>query len=152
SLIKSNALISTKKNILRTQEISKKTNNKIKLSTNQKTAFEQIEKEISKHKVILFHGVTSSGKTEIYVEHIRNQLSVGKSVLFLVPEIALTTQLVTRLNSFFDEELIVYHSSINSQTRYEIWKKILNTNKPYLILGARSAVFLPVKNNGLIIV
>ena len=152
SLIKSNALISTKKNILRTQEISKKTNNKIKLSTNQKTAFEQIEKEIRKHKVILFHGVTSSGKTEIYVEHIRNQLSVGKSVLFLVPEIALTTQLVTRLNSFFDEELIVYHSSINSQTRYEIWKKILNTNKPYLILGARSAVFLPIKNNGLIIV
>ena len=74
SLIKSNALISTKKNILRTQEISKKTNNKIKLSTNQKTAFEQIEKEIRKHKVILFHGVTSSGKTEIYVEHIRNQL------------------------------------------------------------------------------
>ena len=152
SLIRSNALVEFKKNILRSQDIDKKTDKKIELSKDQKTAYERIEKEIKKEKVILFHGVTSSGKTEIYVECIKNQLNQGKSVLFLVPEIALTTQLVNRLNSFFDKELIVYHSSVNPQTRLEIWKKIISKDDPYLILGARSAVFLPIRNNGLIIV
>ena len=152
SLIRSNALVEFKKNILRSQDIDKKTDKKIELSKDQKTAYNRIEKEIKKEKVILFHGVTSSGKTEIYVECIKNQLNQGKSVLFLVPEIALTTQLVNRLNSFFDKELIVYHSSVNPQTRLEIWKKIISKDNPYLILGARSAVFLPIRNNGLIIV
>ena len=152
SLIKSNALIEVKKNILRSQDINKKNDNEIELSNYQKTAYVQIEKEIKKEKVILFHGVTSSGKTEIYVECIKNQLNKGKTVLFLVPEIALTTQLVNRLNAFFDKELIVYHSSVNPQTRLEIWKKIISSDNPYLILGARSAVFLPLKNNGLVIV
>ena len=152
SLIRSNALVEFKKNILRSQDIDKKTDKKIELSKDQKTAYKRIEKEIKKEKVILFHGVTSSGKTEIYVECIKNQLNQGKSVLFLVPEIALTTQLVNRLNSFFDKELIVYHSSVNPQTRLEIWKKIISKDDPYLILGARSAVFLPIRNNGLIIV
>ena len=152
SLIRSNALVEFKKNILRSQDIDKKTNKKIELSKDQKTSYNRIEKEIKKEKVILFHGVTSSGKTEIYVECIKNQLNQGKSVLFLVPEIALTTQLVNRLNSFFDKELIVYHSSVNPQTRLEIWKKIISKDDPYLILGARSAVFLPIRNNGLIIV
>ena len=103
SLIRSNALIEFKKNILRSQDINSKTENKIELSKDQKTAYNRIEREIKKEKVILFHGVTSSGKTEIYVECIKNQLNQGKSVLFLVPEIALTTQLVNRLNSFFDK-------------------------------------------------
>ena len=152
SLIRSNALIEVKKNILRSQDINKKNDNEIELSNYQKTAYVQIEKEIKKEKVILFHGVTSSGKTEIYVECIKNQLNKGKTVLFLVPEIALTTQLVNRLNAFFDKELIVYHSSVNPQTRLEIWKKIISSDNPYLILGARSAVFLPLKNNGLVIV
>ena len=152
SLISSNALVEFKKNILRSQDIDKKTDKKIELSKDQKTAYNRIEKEIKKEKVILFNGVTSSGKTEIYVECIKNQLNQGKSVLFLVPEIALTTQLVNRLNSFFDKELIVYHSSVNPQTRLEIWKKIISKDDPYLILGARSAVFLPIRNNGLIIV
>jgi len=152
SLIRSNALVEFKKNILRSQDIDKKTDKKIELSKDQKTSYNRIEKEIKKEKVILFHGVTSSGKTEIYVECIKNQLNQGKSVLFLVPEIALTTQLVNRLNSFFDKELIVYHSSVNPQTRLEIWKKIISKDDPYLILGARSAVFLPIRNNGLIIV
>ncbi len=152
SLIRSNSLVEFKKNILRSQDIDKKTDKKIELSKDQKTSYNRIEKEIKKEKVILFHGVTSSGKTEIYVECIKNQLNQGKSVLFLVPEIALTTQLVNRLNSFFDKELIVYHSSVNPQTRLEIWKKIISKDDPYLILGARSAVFLPIRNNGLIIV
>ena len=152
SLIRSNALVEFKKNILRSQDIDKKTDKKIELSKDQKTSYNRIEKEIKKEKVILFHGITSSGKTEIYVECIKNQLNQGKSVLFLVPEIALTTQLVNRLNSFFDKELIVYHSSVNPQTRLEIWKKIISKDDPYLILGARSAVFLPIRNNGLIIV
>ena len=152
SLLKAKALIESKKNILRSQEIKRKTKSNIELSTHQKTAYQQISKVIEEQKVVLFHGVTSSGKTEVYVECIKTQLQKGKSVLFLVPEIALTTQLVTRLNSFFDDELIIYHSSVNPQTRYELWKKIICSERPHLVLGARSAVFLPLKNNGLIIV
>jgi len=100
------------------------------------------------------HGVTGSGKTEIYVQLIQEQLDLGKQVLFLLPEIALTTQLIQRLSAYFGEQIGVYHSKFNQNERVEIWNHVLNNNpsKYRIVLGARSSVFLPFQELGLIIV
>ena len=100
------------------------------------------------------HGVTGSGKTEIYVQLIQEQLDLGKQVLFLLPEIALTTQLIQRLSAYFGEQIGVYHSKFNQNERVEIWNHVLNNNpsKFRIVLGARSSVFLPFQELGLIIV
>ena len=97
-------------------------------------------------------GVTSSGKTEVYISLVKEYLKDGKSVLFLVPEIALTTQLVLRFKEYFSSELIVYHSSISFNIRYEIWNELNSNKSPKIILGVRSSIFLPHKNLSLIIV
>src|SRR5690606_13558361 len=98
--------------------------------------------------------VTGSGKTEIYVQLIQEQLDQGKQVLFLLPEIALTTQLIERLSAYFGEQIGVYHSKFNQNERIEIWHHVLNNdpNRFRIILGARSAIFLPYRELGLIIV
>ncbi|MDX1446837.1 primosomal protein N', partial [Lishizhenia sp.] len=100
------------------------------------------------------HGVTGSGKTEIYVELIQEQLDAGKQVLFLLPEIALTTQLINRLSAYFGDLVGVYHSKFNQNERVEIWNALLNNNptKFRIILGARSSLFLPFRDLGLIII
>jgi len=105
-------------------------------------------------KICLLHGVTGSGKTEIYVQLIQEYLDQGKQVLFLLPEIALTTQLITRLSAYFGEQVGVYHSRFNQNERVEIWNKVFENNLDQyrIILGARSSVFLPFQNLGLIIV
>ena len=105
-----------------------------------------------KRKPVLLHGVTGSGKTEIYVHLIAEALKAGQQALFLVPEIALTTQLIVRLQKFFGDSVRVYHSRFNASERTETWLKILDENKGSLIVGPRSAIFLPFKNLGLIIV
>ena len=124
------------------------------LSKDQEVALTEI-KEIFKEKdVTLLHGVTSSGKTEIYVELIQEQLKLGQQVLFLLPEIALTTQLIERLAAYFGDQVGVYHSKFNQNERIEIWNTLLKNDKSrfQIIVGARSAIFLPFSNLGLIIV
>ena len=125
---------------------------KINLSQAQLKAFDKIKSDFQETNVVNLMGVTSSGKTEVYISLVKEYLKDGKSVLFLVPEIALTTQLVLRFKEFFSSELIVYHSSISSNIRYEIWNELNSNKSPKIILGVRSSIFLPHKNLGLIIV
>ena len=123
------------------------------LNEEQQKAMEEI-KAIHPSKPILLHGVTSSGKTEIYIHLIEEQIAQGNQVLYIVPEIGLTTQLVSRLKRAFGEQAGVYHSKYNDAERVETWNNILNqTDKSYqLIIGTRSAVFLPFCKLGLVIV
>lgn len=124
------------------------------LSPAQTAAHDKIKNEFASKEVVLLHGITSSGKTEIYVKLIQEQLQSGNQVLFLLPEIALTTQLISRLKKYFGDLVGVYHSRFNQNERIEIWNKVL-TNDPKqfrIILGARSSVFLPFQKLGLIIV
>lgn len=124
------------------------------LSKGQVKALEEIHTGFNEDKVCLLHGVTGSGKTEIYVQLIQEQLDLGKQILYLLPEIALTTQLIQRLSAYFGEQVGVYHSKFNQNERVEIWNHVLNDNpnKYRIVLGARSSIFLPFQDLGLIIV
>lgn len=124
------------------------------LNEAQKKAIVQLEQEFQTGKPVLLHGVTSSGKTEIYIKLIEETLQKGEQVLYLVPEIGLTSQLITRLKRAFGDRAGIYHSKFNDAERVEIWFNILNHKKDtyQVVLGARSAVFLPFKKLGLIIV
>ena len=124
------------------------------LSPAQVTALDEIHDAFDEKKVALLHGVTGSGKTEIYVQLIQEHLDMGKQVLFLLPEIALTTQLIQRLSTYFGDQIGVYHSKFNQNERVEIWNHVLNNDpgRYRIILGARSSIFLPYKDLGLIIV
>jgi primosomal protein N' (replication factor Y) (superfamily II helicase) len=124
------------------------------LSPAQEIAYNQIVDSFEQHFVTLLFGITGSGKTEVYMRLIKEQLNAGKQVLFLLPEIALTTQLIQRLSVYFGESIGVYHSKFNQNERVEIWNSVLadHPTKYRLIVGARSSVFLPFKNLGLIIV
>jgi len=119
----------------------------------QEKAFDEIVESFESFNVTLLHGVTSSGKTELYVKLIEDVLSKGKQVLYLLPEIALTTQLVSRLQDYFGEKVAVFHSRYSSHERVEVWNNVLNNSpKAQIILGARSSVLLPFQNLGLVIV
>ncbi|MFT5581729.1 MAG: primosomal protein N' (replication factor Y), partial [Psychromonas sp.] len=124
------------------------------LSDVQLTCLDEIKESFNSKTVTLLHGVTGSGKTEVYVKLIEEQLALGNQILFLVPEIALTTQLVSRLTVFFGEKIGVYHSKFNQNERVEIWNKVLQNdpNQHRIVLGARSCVFLPYQKLGLVIV
>lgn len=127
--------------------------NDLKLNTNQQNAFENIEKSFEKKDICLLHGVTGSGKTEIYIKLIEKFLDDKKQILYLLPEIALTTQLVSRLTKHFGNKVAVFHSKYSNNERVEVWNNVLNSNeKAQIIIGARSALFLPFNNLGLIIV
>ncbi|WP_296313958.1 replication restart helicase PriA [Winogradskyella sp. UBA3174] len=124
-----------------------------KLSEAQQQAYAEIETAFETKSVTLLHGVTSSGKTEIYVELIQKQLALGKQVLYLLPEIALTTQLVQRLQDYFGDKVAVFHSRYSGNERVEVWTNMLNNSeKAQVIIGARSSLLLPFNNLGLIIV
>lgn len=120
----------------------------------QLSALQEIEIGFTQKDVSLFYGVTGSGKTEIYVQLIQTYLDLGKQVLFLIPEIALTTQLIGRLQHYFGDLVGVYHSRFNQNERIEIWNHVLanDPNKFRIIIGARSSVFLPFADLGLVIV
>lgn len=122
------------------------------LSQAQQTALDEILTLWKEKDVNLLHGVTSSGKTEIYIRLINQILNRGDQVLYLVPEIALTAQLTGRLQQVFGERVVVYHSKFSDNERVDLWKKLLNTHERLLILGARSSVFLPFARLGLVIV
>lgn len=124
------------------------------LSPAQEQSLAEIRQHFENKDVCLLHGVTGSGKTEIYVELIEEQLKAGKQVLFLLPEIALTTQLIQRLSAYFGDLIGVYHSKFNQNERVEIWNHVLNNhpNRFRIILGARSSIFLPFQDLGLVIV
>ena len=121
------------------------------LSDVQMEALESIHEQFKTKEVVLLHGITSSGKTQIYVRMIEEALASDKQILFLLPEIALTTQIIERLRRYFGGKIGVYHSKFSDNERVEVWNKVLN--KEYqIVLGARSAVFLPFSNLGLIVV
>lgn len=123
------------------------------LNEAQEKAFLQIKASFAKHDVTLLHGVTSSGKTEIYVRLISEVIKTGKQVLYMLPEIALTTQLITRLQHYFAEKVSVYHSKYSVNERVEVWNNVLEAKpKAQVVIGARSSMFLPYKDLGLVIV
>ena len=122
------------------------------LSVAQQDAYNKILLSLMKKQVTLLHGVTSSGKTEIYIHLIQRELEQHRQVLFLMPEIALTVQMMQRLQRVFGHRLGIYHSKYSDAERVEIWQKQLSQNPYDVILGARSAVFLPFQNLGLVIV
>ena len=122
------------------------------LSPAQKTAEDSINAQFNEKNVVLLHGVTSSGKTEIYIHLIKKAIDEGKQVLYLLPEIALTVQMTRRLHNVFGSRLGIYHSRYSDAERVEIWKKQLSAEPYDVILGARSAIFLPFTRLGLVIV
>lgn len=122
------------------------------LSPAQQAAEDNIQKQFNEKNVVLLHGVTSSGKTEIYIHLIKKAIDEGKQVLYLLPEIALTVQMTRRLHNVFGSRLGIYHSKYSDAERVEIWKKQLSSEPYDVILGARSAVFLPFTRLGFVIV
>ena len=125
----------------------------IELSESQIIVLETIKEKLTQFDVNLLHGVTASGKTEVYIKLIEEFLQQDKQVLFLLPEIALTTQLVQRLSAYFGNQIAVFHSKYNSNERVEVYNHVLqNSEKAKVVLGVRSALFLPFSNLGLIVV
>ena len=122
------------------------------LSMPQQDAYNQILMQMMKKNVVLLHGVTSSGKTEVYIHLIKQALDEHKQVLYLLPEIALTVQIMERLHRVFGDRLGIYHSKYSDAERVEIWQKQMSGHPYDVILGARSAVFLPFQNLGLVII
>jgi primosomal protein N' len=121
------------------------------LTMKQQQTVEAVEKVFAERRTALLFGVTSSGKTEIYIDLILKELEKGKSVLYLVPEIGLTTQLVARLKGIIGDKLLVYHSRMNDSERVEVWNEV-STADCRVVIGARSALFLPFRHLGLIVV
>jgi primosomal protein N' (replication factor Y) len=127
--------------------------NSIALNSYQHTALEEINSLFETQNIVLLHGVTSSGKTEIYIKKIEAILAEGKQALYLVPEIALTSQLVQRLQKYFGNQIAVYHSHYSQNERVEVWNHVLNQSESArVVIGARSSVFLPFSNLGLVII
>ena len=137
--------------ISRIEEIDQNIVDSEDLSFEQNQALTSIENHIENDKTVLLHGVTSSGKTEIYIKLIEQYLEEDKTTLFLLPEISITSQMVQRIRKYFGEKVGIYHSKFNQNERVELWTKTLN-DEYKIIIGARSALFLPFQNLGLVIV
>ena len=150
--------LTEEKTISRFNEDNIETGHSFTLSASQQKAYDALKIQMQNHLVVLLHGVTSSGKTELYIKLMEDTLKEGKQVLYLLPEIALTTQIINRLRKHFGDEIGVYHSRYNQNERAEVWENIAGiqqagVHKPYrIVLGPRSAMFLPYENLGLIIV
>ena len=151
SLIEKKILIAEERVVDRVKGYAGEIKGRPELSEAQAAAHDGVRKAMMKRKPVLLNGVTGAGKTEIYVRLIDEALRAGKQVLFLVPEIALTTQLISRLQKFFGDKVLIYHSKFSVSERTETWLNVLE-GQPALVVGARSAVFLPFKNLGLSIV
>jgi primosomal protein N' (replication factor Y) len=146
-----NVLIIQKRSVDRIQSLPKKMDVSFTLNESQVKALEEIDQALNEKEVCLVHGITSSGKTQLYIKQIEKYVSQGKQVLYLLPEITLTAQIIRRLQHYFGGNIAIYHSKFNNNERVEIWNKI-KTGELKIILGARSALFLPFKNLGLIVI
>ena len=146
-----NILFVEKRNTDRIQSLPKKMDVNFELNASQKKALNEIDIAFENKEVCLIHGVTSSGKTQLYIKQIEKFVGRGKQVLYLLPEITLTAQIIRRLQLYFGGNIAIYHSKFNNNERIEIWNKI-KTGELKIILGARSALFLPFKNLGLVVI
>ncbi|MBB3186930.1 replication restart helicase PriA [Microbacter margulisiae] len=135
-----------------THEITTPLQEAASLNLFQTKAYQSLLDEWKTKQTVLLHGVTSSGKTEIYIHAIQKVIALGRQVLYLVPEIALTTQLTHRLARVFGSKLGIYHSKFNDNERIEVWKNLLHREGLQIILGARSSIFLPFHDLGLVII
>lgn len=151
ALLEKNILKSNKKITFRNSLPEKKINIDFELTKIQATALEEIKKCFLDKSTCLLHGVTSSGKTQVYVKLIELMLEKNEQVLYMLPEIALTSQIIRRLQIYFGGYIAIYHSKFNSNERVEIWNRV-KSGEIKIVLGARSSLFLPFKNLGLIIV
>ena len=149
-LIDKKILWTEKRNIDRLQFLPKDIQVDFDLTANQKKTFKQIQESFKSKPVCLLHGVTSSGKTQIYIKLIEQIIRKGKQVLYMLPEIALTSQIIRRLQKHFGGYIGVYHSKFSQNERVEIWNKV-KTGELKVILGARSSIFLPYADLGLIV-
>ena len=152
SLIEKDILLAEEKNVSRLHfEEEYEYGNNFELSEQQTDVLQNISDQFRDKDVTLLHGVTSSGKTQIYIRLIEEMMRKDRQVLYLLPEIALTTHIIERLRMYFGDDIGVYHSRFNDNERVEVWQKVLN-NDYKVILGARSSVFLPFNDLGLIVV
>ncbi len=149
-LIEKGILIGERRNTDRLPSLPKLLSLDFTLSPAQENALASIKKVFESKTVCLLHGITSSGKTQVYMKLIEEQIQLGKQVLYLLPEIALTAQMIRRLQKSLGGHIAIYHSKFNPNERVEIWNKI-NSGETKVVLGARSALFLPFNNLGLII-
>ena len=144
-------LLIEKRSVDRVENLPQKISIDFDLSPSQQTALDEINTVFAEKNVCLLHGITSSGKTQLYIKQIEEYIKKGKQVLYLLPEITLTAQIIRRLQKNFGGNIGIYHSKFNNNERVELWNKIRN-GEIKVILGARSALFLPFKDIGLIIV
>jgi len=155
SLIKKGILTSVTLEVGRLRDYGNRKEPLRQLSNSQKVTYETIRKSFAEKDIVLLHGVTSSGKTEIYIHLIEEQLKRGRQVLYMLPEIGLTAQIILRLQKHFGPVTGVYHSRFNDQEKVEIWKRVADKNPDTgyrLVLGVRSSLFLPFSDLGLVIV
>jgi primosomal protein N' (replication factor Y) len=150
-LVDKNILWVEKRSVDRIKALPKNVTVDFEFSIAQQEASDAVAKSFEEKNVCLLHGVTSSGKTQVYVKLMEQYFKQGKQVLYLLPEIALTAQIIRRLQKHFGGNIAIYHSKFNDNERIELWNKI-RTGEVKMVLGARSALFLPFKNLGLIIV
>ena len=151
ALIDKDIFLVEKRQVSRLSESNDEFEVNFELSKAQETAYNEIETQFLTKDVVLLHGITASGKTQLYIKLIEKAIATGGQVLFLLPEIALTTQIVERIKKYFGDKIGVYHSKFNDNERVEIWNKVLS-GAYQVVLGARSAVFLPFKDLRLIVV
>lgn len=152
TLVKKGVLKIEEEVVGRLESYDKPTESIKELSTFQQKAYTEIHTYFKEKDVVLLHGVTSSGKTEIYVKLIQEAIARGEQVLYLLPEIALTTQIINRLRKYFGDQIGVYHSKFNQNERVEVWNEVLQGGRFPIVLGARSALFLPFQKLGLVII
>ena len=151
SLVDKNILVVERRNTDRLPSLPRKMDVDFQLNDSQQKALHEIDTAFEKKEVCLLHGITSSGKTQLYIKQIEKIVAEGKQVLYLLPEITLTAQIIRRLQLYFGGNIAIYHSKFNNNERIEIWNKI-KTGELKIILGARSALFLPFKDLGLIVI
>ncbi len=154
-LVDKGVLLIEEREISRIERVGSASEPMVQLSDHQQLAFDGIIRQFEQKDVVLLHGVTSGGKTEVYIRLMERALKEGTQVLYLLPEIALTGQIITRLQRYFGDQVGVYHSRYGKNERAEVWLGLCDTqtrSQPRIILGPRSAMFLPFSNLGLIIV
>ncbi|MDR2913516.1 MAG: primosomal protein N' [Tannerella sp.] len=151
-LIQRGILVAEEKTVSRIESADVDVQNAVILTEAQQKTTKEIKKSFETKDITLLHGVTSSGKTEIYIELIHEILSKGMQVLYLLPEIAISTQITERLRKIFGKKLLVYNSGISDNEKVEIWNCLLRSDEPMVVLGIRSSVFLPFSRLGLVIV